>query len=92
MTRVDGLIMLYFSGISSFVLNPSAASESLSPLLDYAAQQVPAEKRPETPLYIMATAGMRLLSDRSVITPPQQSSPLLSRPNPYNAEIFLYKP
>jgi len=48
-------------GISSFANNPGNASESLRVLLDYAGHHVPRRKHHETPLYILATAGMRLL-------------------------------
>lgn len=42
--------------------HPSQASSYLEPLLDFAAQQIPSDKHMETPLYILATAGMRMLS------------------------------
>lgn len=48
-------------GISVYADTPSEASEYLRPLLHYAARHVPQEKHKETPLYIMATAGLRLL-------------------------------
>lgn len=49
-------------GISSLVDRPSQASSYIEPLLDFAAQQIPEHKHMETPLYILATAGMRMLS------------------------------
>jgi len=48
-------------GISSYAKDPGAASESLRPLLEFAGHHVPRRKHQETPLYILATAGMRLL-------------------------------
>lgn len=48
-------------GISSYADNPSNASESLRSLLDFASHHVPRKKHRETPLYILATAGMRVL-------------------------------
>ncbi|ELU13735.1 hypothetical protein CAPTEDRAFT_169216 [Capitella teleta] len=51
-------------GIATFADRPSEASAYIRPLLEYAAQHVPREKHRETPLYIMATAGMRLISPR----------------------------
>ncbi|XP_032220507.2 ectonucleoside triphosphate diphosphohydrolase 4-like [Nematostella vectensis] len=51
-------------GISSYNDKPFNASEYLEPLLDFAAFHVPKHKHQETPLYIMATAGMRLLTDK----------------------------
>ncbi|PFX27380.1 Ectonucleoside triphosphate diphosphohydrolase 4 [Stylophora pistillata] len=49
-------------GISSQVNWPSEASSYIDPLLSFAAQQIPEHKHKETPLYILATAGMRMLS------------------------------
>ena len=50
------------SGISTFANDPSGASDYLLPLLDFAEKHVPKSKHKETPLYILATAGMRMLS------------------------------
>ena len=50
------------AGLSSMRLTPERSGEYLRPLLDYAASHIPADKHRETSLYIMATAGMRLLS------------------------------
>uniref|UniRef100_A0A1I8FEG5 Ectonucleoside triphosphate diphosphohydrolase 5 n=1 Tax=Macrostomum lignano TaxID=282301 RepID=A0A1I8FEG5_9PLAT len=48
-------------GISDFAAKPSAAFDYLTPLLDFASSAVPRAKLVETPLYILCTAGMRLL-------------------------------
>ncbi|XP_066918100.1 ectonucleoside triphosphate diphosphohydrolase 4-like [Clytia hemisphaerica] len=48
-------------GISSFGDKPQNASNYLLPLLRFAAHHIPRNKHRETPLYILATAGMRLL-------------------------------
>lgn len=48
-------------GISSFGDKPRNASSYLLPLLRFAAHHIPHKKHHETPLYILATAGMRLL-------------------------------
>ncbi len=53
-------------GISSYADTPSAVSSYLKPLLTFAADHIPVEKHKETPLYIMATAGMRMLPERWV--------------------------
>lgn len=43
---------------------PEQATPYLRPLLQFAAAHVPAQKHKETPLYILCTAGMRLLPER----------------------------
>lgn len=48
-------------GISSYSSNPPAAGTSLVPCLNQALGDVPKEKQAGTPLYLGATAGMRLL-------------------------------
>ncbi|TKS68666.1 Ectonucleoside triphosphate diphosphohydrolase 7 [Collichthys lucidus] len=42
---------------------PAQASDYLHPLLSFAAAHVPQNKHKETPLYILCTAGMRLLPE-----------------------------
>lgn len=55
-------VFLLVQGISSQVNQPSQASSYIDPLLSFAAQQIPEHKHKETPLYVLATAGMRMLS------------------------------
>ena len=55
-----------FSGLSSFEKNPDAASDHIKELLSFAALYIPREKHAETSLYVMATAGMRMLPERFV--------------------------
>lgn len=55
-------IFLLIQGISSQVNRPSEASSYIDPLLSFAAQQIAEHKHKETPLYVLATAGMRMLS------------------------------
>uniref|UniRef100_A0A667WKB2 nucleoside-triphosphate phosphatase n=1 Tax=Myripristis murdjan TaxID=586833 RepID=A0A667WKB2_9TELE len=50
-------------GISTLAQTPARASDYLQPLLSFAAAHVPRAKHKETPLYILCTAGMRLLPD-----------------------------
>ncbi|XP_054634780.1 ectonucleoside triphosphate diphosphohydrolase 7-like isoform X2 [Dunckerocampus dactyliophorus] len=50
-------------GISTLATAPTQASDYLYPLLSFAAAHVPRSKHKETPLYILCTAGMRLLPD-----------------------------
>ena len=49
-------------GISTFADEPEKASESLQPLLEFASSHIPVSKHYDTSLYILCTAGMRLLS------------------------------
>ncbi|XP_037735747.1 ectonucleoside triphosphate diphosphohydrolase 2 [Chelonia mydas] len=49
-------------GISSYAKDPPAAGKSLKQCLDQAVSDVPRERHPLTPLYLGATAGMRLLN------------------------------
>ena len=48
-------------GVSSFSAEPSAAAPYLEPLLTYAAERVPEALHAQTPLHVLATAGVRLL-------------------------------
>ncbi|KAI8319686.1 nucleoside phosphatase GDA1/CD39, partial [Martensiomyces pterosporus] len=49
-------------GISSFADRPRrVGTEHLKPLLDFAAKHIPERQIPHTPVYLLATAGMRLL-------------------------------
>ncbi|XP_072319140.1 ectonucleoside triphosphate diphosphohydrolase 7-like [Eucyclogobius newberryi] len=50
-------------GISTLAKTPTASSDYLQPLLSFAAAHVPKNKHKETPLYILCTAGMRLLPE-----------------------------
>jgi len=55
------LFILIGDGISSYVENPQAAGESLKKCLDIAKAVIPEGQRKATPVYLGATAGMRLL-------------------------------
>ncbi|NWY69548.1 ENTP8 diphosphohydrolase, partial [Erithacus rubecula] len=52
-------------GISSYADDPAGAGASLKPCLDKAMQIIPAEQQRETPTYLGATAGMRLLREEN---------------------------
>ncbi|KAK2884636.1 hypothetical protein Q8A73_021110 [Channa argus] len=49
-------------GISSYASAPWKAGESLTECMEKAKQEVPGKRHHETPLYLGATAGMRLLN------------------------------
>lgn len=49
-------------GISTFASNPQDVGPYLEPLLDRALEVIPPDKLASTPIYLLATAGMRLLS------------------------------
>ncbi|KAF7721355.1 Golgi apyrase [Apophysomyces ossiformis] len=48
-------------GISTYGSKPAEVGEHLRGLLDFASEVVPEESHRKTPIYLMATAGMRLL-------------------------------
>ena len=52
-------------GISSFASHPQGAAACISPLLEYARELVPAAKRANTPIFLFATAGMRLVAEQN---------------------------
>ncbi|NXE14632.1 ENTP8 diphosphohydrolase, partial [Lophotis ruficrista] len=52
-------------GISSYADDPAGAGASLKPCLDKAMEIIPAEQQRETPTYLGATAGMRLLREQN---------------------------
>ncbi|KAG7257234.1 hypothetical protein CRUP_017260 [Coryphaenoides rupestris] len=54
-------------GISSYASNPQGAGESLKECLLKAEQLVPSSRHGETPLYLGATAGMRLLKGGKIV-------------------------
>ena len=58
---LDILVLLAGPGISSYASTPGKAGESLSVCMKEAEQHVPVKRHQETPLYLGATAGMRLL-------------------------------
>ena len=50
-------------GLSAFKDRPSEAGASLAPLIDYAKTKIPPEMISSTPMYLMATAGLRMVGE-----------------------------
>ncbi|XP_067883587.1 ectonucleoside triphosphate diphosphohydrolase 2-like [Heterodontus francisci] len=61
-------------GISSYAADLPAAGKSLKPCLDKTMKDIPSERHAETPLYLGATAGMRLLN----LTDPEATNGVLA--------------
>ncbi|NP_001088548.1 ectonucleoside triphosphate diphosphohydrolase 4 L homeolog [Xenopus laevis] len=57
------VVMKIKPGISELSSTPEKASDYISPLLDFAASHIPRDKHKETPLYILCTAGLRILTE-----------------------------
>uniref|UniRef100_A0A8C7UMP3 nucleoside-triphosphate phosphatase n=1 Tax=Oncorhynchus mykiss TaxID=8022 RepID=A0A8C7UMP3_ONCMY len=57
------VVMKIKPGISALAKTPEKASDYIHPLLSFAARNIPKHKHQETPLYILCTAGMRVLPD-----------------------------
>ncbi|KAJ6653712.1 hypothetical protein lerEdw1_008783, partial [Lerista edwardsae] len=57
------VVMKIKPGISEFATSPEKVSDYIFPLLSFAADHVPRAKHKETPLYILCTAGMRILPE-----------------------------
>jgi apyrase len=55
-------IMKQTPGLSAFVDEPEKAAEQISTLLRFARSKVPAPQRGDTPVVLLATAGLRLLA------------------------------
>ncbi|CAL8342812.1 unnamed protein product [Lota lota] len=57
------VVMKIKPGISELATTPEKSSDYIYPLLSFAAQHIPKNKHQETPLYILCTAGMRILPE-----------------------------
>ncbi|XP_043537171.1 ectonucleoside triphosphate diphosphohydrolase 4 isoform X3 [Chiloscyllium plagiosum] len=57
------VVMKIKPGISELAATPEKSSDYLAPLLNFAADHIPHSKHQETPLYILCTAGMRVLPE-----------------------------
>lgn len=58
------VVMKVEPGLDTFADKPSEASDYIAPLLRFSADFIPQHKHLETPVYIMATAGLRMLGPR----------------------------
>ena len=61
----EPLVMKVNPGLSSCKDEPSRALAYIKPLLDFAAHHIPREVHDETQLFILATAGLRLIPEES---------------------------
>ena len=52
-------------GLSSFKDDPAAAGASLQPLIDHAKKVVPASRHYRVPVFLMATAGLRMVGEKA---------------------------
>lgn len=57
------VVMKIKPGISELAITPEKASDYIYTLLSFASQHIPKVKHKETPLYILCTAGMRILPE-----------------------------
>lgn len=73
-----------YAGISTLGDHPSGVPEYLRPLLDFAMTVIPEPQRASTPIYLLATAGMRLL-------PPDQQQAVLSATCDYIRQSYPFE-
>lgn len=52
-------------GLSSLADNPASSSDYIKPILDFIIEHIPESRHPYTGIYILATAGMRLLDEQT---------------------------
>ncbi|KAI6653518.1 Ectonucleoside triphosphate diphosphohydrolase 4 isoform X2 [Oopsacas minuta] len=65
------IIMKVSPGLTDYKYSKQAYEDGIKPLLSYVLQHIPGEQIPITPVYILATAGMRLI-------PTQQQNRILA--------------
>ena len=82
-------------GISGLADNPSQVEDYMTPLLESAKKTIPEDKQASTPIFLFATAGMRLVpedqADASFIFPvsPKKNA-FLVRINDQFVKIFIF--
>ena len=59
--------LVVVTGISSFAKNPQGVADYLRPFLDYARSHLPPSVEADTPVFLLATAGMRLLTEEQQV-------------------------
>jgi len=59
--------LVLVSGISSFAENPKGVSQYLQPFLGYVRTHLPPSVEVDTPIFLLATAGMRLLTQEQQV-------------------------
>lgn len=52
-------------GLSSLKNNPARASDYMKPIIDFISDKIPKKSHKSTSIYMMATAGMRLLNEQT---------------------------
>jgi golgi apyrase len=60
-------LFFFVTGLSSFAENPKGVSKYLQPFLDYSRTHLPPSVETETPIFLLATAGMRLLTQEQQV-------------------------
>ncbi|KAF8891379.1 nucleoside phosphatase family-domain-containing protein [Infundibulicybe gibba] len=65
-------------GISAFADDPERVADHLRPLLAHARDRIPPSLQPDTPLFLLATAGMRLLDSAKQAAILQEACKFLS--------------
>ena len=75
-------------GLSDYKANPQDVGKYLQPLIDYALKKIGNNPQTltQTPLYLMATAGMRRLSESKLDSEQQQSIEVLKNVHEYSPE------
>ena len=72
-------------GISTFAARPVDISHHLEPLIDAAMKEIPASRIPDTPIFVLATAGMRLVPEAQRLALLQETCLYLRR----STEFYL---
>ncbi|KAF7325386.1 F-box domain-containing protein [Mycena venus] len=76
-------------GISTYADSPETIAEHLRPLLAHARNLVPPSLAPTTPLFLLATAGMRLLSEEKQAQVLQAAIEEKSRAGPCGSSVRI---